>query len=70
MQEGTKYKDTKYSFAAMQVGEQKKIESSKTMYYKDLANFRSALSVARKTGNTYTYEADSKRFVITYKRTA
>jgi hypothetical protein len=68
MQEGIK--NTKYSFAGMKVGETKKIESSKVNYYKDLANFRSALSVAKKTGAEYTYEADKIRFVIYYKRTA
>lgn len=70
MQQGTKYKDTKYSFAGMEIGEKKTLKSSKALYYKDLANFRSALSVAKKTGSEYTYEADRKRFTITYKRTA
>lgn len=68
MQEGTK--NTKYSFAGMKIGEKKKILSDQINYYKDLANFRSALSVAKRTGAEYTYEADKKRFVISYQRTA
>lgn len=70
MKEGTKYKDTKYSFAAMEVGDKKKIESSKVDYYKDLANFRSALSVAKRSGAQFTYQADKVRYTIHYERTA